>query len=76
MSIYEFDQNEYEKVIRQDGIEEGYERGIEQGIEQGMEQGAREAKQAMYQRCLSRGMSEDEARELSDYQEKEPALQE
>ncbi len=60
MSIYEFDQNEYEKVIRQDGIEEG----------------AREAKQAMYQRCLSRGMSEDEARELSDYQEKEPALQE
>ncbi len=72
MSIYEFDQNEYEKVIRQDGIEEGYERGIEQGIEQG----AREAKRAMYQRCLSRGMSEDEARELSGYQEKEPVLQE
>ncbi len=72
MSIYEFDQNEYEKVIRQDGIEQG----IEQGIAQGMEQGEREAKRAMYQRCLSRGMSEDEARELSDYQEKEPALQE
>ena len=68
MSIYEFDQNEYEKVIRQDGIEEGYE--------QGMEQGLREAKRAMYQRCLARGMSESEARELSDYQEKEPALQE
>ncbi len=64
MSIYEFDQNEYEKVIRQDGYEEG------------IEQGEREAKRAMYQRCLSRGMSEDEARELSDYQEKEPALQE
>ncbi|MCR4690791.1 MAG: hypothetical protein K5739_05580 [Lachnospiraceae bacterium] len=71
MSIYEFDQNEYEKVIRQDGIEEGYE----QGIAQGMEQGAREAKRAMYQRCLSRGMSDDEARELSDYCGKGPVLQ-
>ncbi len=64
MSIYEFDQNEYEKVIRQDGIEEG------------IAQGAREAQLAVFQRCLARGMSEDEARELSGYQEKEPALQE
>ncbi|MCR4690792.1 MAG: hypothetical protein K5739_05585 [Lachnospiraceae bacterium] len=39
MSIYEFDQKEYEKAIRQDGYEEGIERGIERGIEQGIERG-------------------------------------
>lgn len=39
MGIWEFDQELYEKALREDGRADGWEKGREEGIEQGIEQG-------------------------------------
>ena len=57
-----------ERGIEQ-GIEQGIERGIEQGIERGIERGIEQGIDLkalqVYQRCLDRGMSEEDAVAIS-----------
>ena len=54
-----------EQLIRRDERAEGREEGQAMGREKGLLQGRAENARAVYERCLARGMSEDEAREIS-----------
>ena len=46
------------------GIEKGIERGIERGIEQGREEGRISERDAIAQRLLAKGMTQEEVEEL------------
>ena len=58
-----------EKMIRKEeyemGVEFGLERGMEQGMERGMQQGIEQKAVQVYQNCLARGMSKEDAIAIS-----------
>ena len=59
---------EYEQGVEfgiERGIERGIEQGIERGIEQGIERGIEQKALQVYQSCLDRGMSEEDAVAIS-----------
>ncbi len=47
------------------GISQGIEQGISQGIEQGISQGIEQKTLQVYQNCIKRGMSEEDARAIA-----------
>ena len=47
------------------GITQGIEQGITQGIEQGISQGIEQKTLQVYQNCINRGMSEEDARAIA-----------
>ena len=54
-----------EQLIRRDERAEGRAEGQAMGREKGLLQGRAENARAVYERCLARGMSEEDAREIS-----------
>lgn len=62
VSIFEYNEEEHMKSIREEGEEEGIKKGIEKGIEKGMDiKGAR-----IFLNLLERGFSRKEAQEIAD----------
>ncbi len=57
VSLYEFDQQEYEKMLR----EECREEGLKEGLEEGRKEGRIEALKMIYNNLISKGTSEAEA---------------
>ena len=62
MILTSFDQEEYEKTIRDESYEEGLERGLEQGLERGRHDGIRQVILSM----LKKGLSIDEIKDMTD----------
>lgn len=62
MILTSFDQEEYEKTIRDESYEEGLERGLEQGLERGRHDGIRQVILSM----LKKGLSTDEIKDMTD----------
>lgn len=58
MILTSFDQEEYEKTIR----DESYEEGLEQGLERGRHDGIRQVILSM----LKKGLSTDEIKDMTD----------
>lgn len=70
MILTSFDQEEYEKTIRdesyEEGLEQGIERGLEQGLEQGLERGRNDGIRQVILSMLKKGLSIDEIKDMTD----------
>ncbi len=65
MTHLDYTWEEREKMIRKEEYEMGVEFGIEQGMERGMQQGIEQKAVQVYQNCLARGMSKEDAIAIS-----------
>ena len=66
MILTSFDQEEYEKTIRDESYEEGLEQGIERGMEQGLERGRNDGIRQIIFSMLKKGLSTDEIKDMTD----------
>ncbi len=78
MILTSFDQEEYEKTIRDEsyeegleqgierGLKQGLERGLEQGLEQGLERGRNDGIRQVILSMLKKGLSIDEIKDMTD----------
>lgn len=74
MILTSFDQEEYEKTIRdesyEEGLEQGIERGLKQGLERGLEQGLERGRndgiRQVILSMLKKGLSIDEIKDMTD----------